>query len=193
MAKRSSQLSKASGRELYCLSDRTYSVSGSPLHYKIAWRTTRGGPFFRRKIIVISRSDLIRNGSLSVRLKLSGHLLHGRDALKFRPCLHQGRLRGTLCVDYIHLHDGSNSLMLLRCKLEGDQWRVAGKQFPVCVPFHHDATCLTTWKSFNLYCILYLHESVNVVIGWKRARPMTVRSEQHPDASAPCLFERCDT
>lgn len=74
----SSQLSKFLGRGLYCRHGQKYSLSRFQSRDKIAWRITHGGLLFRRKIIVISRSDLIRNGSLSVRLKLSGHLLHGR-------------------------------------------------------------------------------------------------------------------
>lgn len=138
---------------LHCRHGQKCGASGFQQHDKIVWQITRGGLLFGGKIIVISRSDLIRNGSLSVRLKLSRHLLHGRDTLKFRPCLHWGWLRGTLCVDYIHLLDGSNSVMLLHYKLEGDWWKVAENQFPVCVPFHHDATCLTTCDSFNLYTV----------------------------------------
>lgn len=85
----------------------------------------------------------------------------------------------SLCVDYIHLLDGTNSLMLLRCELESDWgpgvwrgveevrgWGGAGTQgapicrhvergdeiqFSVCVPFHQDGSCLTTHKSRNLY------------------------------------------
>lgn len=128
-------------------------VSRFQTHYKIAWQITRGGPLFRRKIIAISRSDLIRNGSVSVRLKLSGHLLHWRDALKFRPCLHYGRLGGTLCEDYVCPRDGS-SVTLLREKLEGNQWGVAEKNYFLSVSrFHHKATCLTFCDSFSLYTV----------------------------------------
>lgn len=139
------------GRELPCRHGQKYSLSRSQPHDKIAWRITSGGPLFRRKIIVISRSDLIRNGSLSVRLKLSGHLLHGRDTLKFCRVSIRDGWEGH-CVDYIHLLHGSNSVMLLRYKLEGERWRVAN-QFPVYVPFHHNAICRTTCDSFNLYAV----------------------------------------
>lgn len=75
-------------------------------------------------------------------------------------------------MDYIHLLDGTNSLMLLRCELESDRglrrgggggagtqgasicWHVErGEeiQFSVRVPFHQDGSCLTTHKSRNLY------------------------------------------
>lgn len=73
-------------------------------------------------------------------------------------------------MDYIHLLDGTNSLMLLRCELESDRGAAEGDgagtrgapicrhvergeeiQFSVCVPFHQDGSRLTTHKSRNVY------------------------------------------